>query len=395
MLLGTPFHSRTAPLCQPQNWRNWSGFMVVGSYEMSPEREYAAIRNAAALIDVSPLMKYKIGGADAARLLNRMVTRDVSKLAVGQVLYTPWCDAHGKVIDDGTVARLDEKSYRLTAAEPNLRWLYLNATGLNVTVEDISDTTAALALQGPLSRAILNEVSRLKLDNLKYFRQIATRLGSVSALVSRTGYTGDLGYEIWVDAKDAPKVWDVLMKAGDGYGITPAGILALDIARIEAGLLMIDVDYTSTSHALIEDQKSSPYELSLGWTVDLNKEFFVGRQALAAEKKRGPAWQFIGLEVDWVSFERLHSRFNLPPRVPGTAWRQSTPVYVDGVPVGYASSGCWSPLLKQYLALAHLKSDYAKPGTEVTLEITVEHQRHQAAARVVKTPFFDPERKKA
>jgi len=395
MLLGTPFHSRTAPLCQPQNWRNWSGYMVVGSYEMSPEREYAAIRNAAALIDVSPLMKYRLSGPDAARLLNRVVTRDVAKCAVGQVLYTPWCDAHGKVIDDGTVTRLDEQSFRLTAAEPNLRWLHLNATGLKVQIEDISESTAALALQGPLSRAILSEVSRARLDNLKYFRQSAARLGGVSALVSRTGYTGDLGYEIWMEAKDAPQVWDVLMKAGEGYGITPGGILALDLARIEAGLIMLDVDYTSTSHALIEDQKSSPYELSLGWTVNLDKEFFVGKQALAAEKKRGAAWQFTGLEVDWVSFERLHNRFGLPPRVPGAAWRQSTPVYVDGLAVGYASSGCWSPLLKQYIALAHLRSDYATPGRDVTLEITVEHQRHQAAAKVVKTPFFEPERKKA
>ena len=395
MLKTTPFHERTAPLIRAQTWRRWAGYQVASSYDPVHDREYAAVRSAAALFDVSPLYKYHLTGPDAARLLDRMVTRDVTACRVGQVLYTTWCDAAGKVIDDGTIHRLDEHLFRLTAAEPNLRWLTMNAVGLDVTIEEVSEGLGALALQGPLSRAILEQVSPADFDALKYFRLVRTTVREVPVTISRTGYTGDLGYEIWVDADRAVPVWDALMDAGRGYGITPAGIWALDLARIEAGLVMLDVDYYSAHHAIIESQKSTPYELGLGWTVSLEKGPYNGRAALRAEAAHGPAWSFVGIEVDWPSLEAQYLVHGLPPALPTVAWRTSTPIYRDGQQIGYASSGCWSPLLKQYLAMAHLQAPHGAPGVRVQMEVTVEHQRKRADAVVRKLPFFDPERKRA
>ncbi len=395
MLKGTPFHSRTAPLCQAQNWRRWAGYIVASSYELTHDREYYAIRSAAALIDVSPLYKYMIRGPDALHLLNRVVTRDVVKCAANQVMYTPWCDDAGKVIDDGTLSRLSEDTFRLTAAEPNLRWLEDNALGLRVIIKDVSESTAALSVQGPLSRDVLQSVADGDLDDLKFFRLARCRIRDVPVIISRTGYTGDLGYEVWLDATRAEEVWDALIDAGNPYGLTPTGMLALDVARIEAGLLLIDVDYIPALKARIEAQKSSPLELGLSWTVKLDKEHFVGRRALLEEKRRGPSWQMRGLEVEWEALEKLYTEVDLPPILPTSAWRRSAPVYADGKQVGYATSGCWSPILKKYIALAHLESAYAQPGARLSMEVTVEHRRKQAAARVVETPFFNPPRKRA
>ena len=395
MLKTTPFHARTAPLVLGQTWRRWAGYQAASSYDWVHDREYAAIRNSAALLDVSPLYKYAVTGRDAGKLLDRMVTRNVAKTKVGQVLYTPWCDAHGKTIDDGTVSRLGENLYRLTAAEPNYRWLHQNAFGLDVKIEDVSEALGALALQGPLSRAVLNAVAEHSVDDLKYFRLMDNRVAGVNIQISRTGYTGDLGYEIWIPTAGAIAVWDALMAEGSNYGITPAGVWALDVARIEAGLVMLDVDYHSSHHAMIDSQKSSPYELSLDWTVNLDKDLFNGKAALKAELARGPAWRFVGIEVDWDSFEALFTRAHLAPALPTVAWRTSVPIYRGGEQVGYASSGCWSPLLKKYLALAHLRAPHFAPDTPVEIEVTVEHQRQRADARVRKLPFFDPPRKKA
>ena len=395
MLKTSPFHSRTAPLVRAQTWRRWAGYQMASAYDPHPDREYAAIRNAAALIDVSPLYKYLVSGRDAARLLDRMITRDVTKLGLGQVYYTPWCDAAGKVIDDGTVSRLAESKYRLTSADSSLRWLHMNAVGMEVGIEDVSERVGALSLQGPLSRALLQQVTPADLAGLKYFRLVETTVRDIPVTISRTGYTGDLGYEIWVEAGAAVALWDALIEAGTPYGIVPAGVWALDIARIEAGLIMMDVDYFSAHHALIEERKSSPYEINLGWAVSAKKGPFNGRRALAAERARGAAWSFVGLEVDWESFERLFAAHKLPPHLSNVAWRASAPTYRDGVQIGYATSGCWSPLLKKSLALAHLRAPHGAPGTAVEMEITVEHQRKKAAAVVRKLPFFDPERKKA
>jgi aminomethyltransferase len=395
MLRETPFHARTAPLCQGHNWRRWAGYVVASSYELTHDREYYAIRTASALLDVTPLYKYHVHGADAERCLNRIVTRDVSKCEAHQVMYTPWCDEAGKVIDDGTLSRLDGEAFRLTSNEPNLRWLTANAAGLRVTLDDVSDTVAALALQGPTSRDILKSVCDADLDGLRYFRLAYTRIAGVPVTISRTGYTGDLGYELWLEAQHALPVWDVLVKAGDKHGITPTGILALDVARIEAGLLLLGVDYVPTNRAVIEMRKSSPFELGLGWTVKLDKERFVGRAALLDEWKRGPAWQFKGLELAWESLERVYAEFGLPPQLPAVAWRTSVPIYAGRKQVGYATSGCWSPILKKYIALAHLRSEYASPGYELEMEVTAEHRRRRAAARVVDLPFFNPERKRS
>lgn len=394
MLKTTPFHSRTAPLIRAQTWRRWAGHQVASAYDPHPDREYAAVRSAAALFDVSPLHKYLITGPHAARLLDRMVTRDVTRCAVGQVMYTPWCDAHGKVIDDGTISRLGETMFRLTSAEPNLRWLSMNAIGLDVAIEDVSDRVGALALQGPLARDILQRVSPADFKALKYFRLVKTNVCGIPVTISRTGYTGDLGYEIWVDAERAVPLWDALMEGGTPYGITPAGIWALDLARIEAGLIMLDVDYYSAHRAVIPDQFSSPLELNLAWTVSTEKGPYNGRRALREEKARGSSWAFVGLDVRWDSLERIFAERHLPPQLPTVAWRTSAPVYRGGRQVGYATSGCWSPLLKKYLALAHVMAPHFDAGTTLQLEVTVEHRRKLADADVRQLPFFDPERKK-
>jgi aminomethyltransferase len=395
MLKSTPFHARTAPLVRAQTWRRWAGYQVASAYEPHPDREYAAIRNATALFDVSPLHKYLITGPDASRLLDRMVTRNVAKCGVGQVLYTPWCDGHGKVIDDGTVSRLDDTTFRLTSAEPNVRWLSMNAVGLDVALEDVSEQTAALALQGPRSREILAQLSPADLASLKYFRLVHTKLRDVPVTISRTGYTGDLGYEIWMDAEHALPVWDALIDAGTPRGIMPAGIWALDIARIEAGLIMLDVDYFSSHHALIADQKSSPLEINLGWAVSTDKGPYNGRAALRAEKARGSAWSFVGIDISWPVLEQHFADRGLPPQLPSVAWRGSAPLFRGGTQIGYATSGCWSPLLKKYLALAHLQAPHFGEGTPVEIELTVEHRRKRVDAVVRKLPFFDPERKRA
>lgn len=395
MLRVTPFHARTAPLCQGQTWRRWAGHLVASSYELQHDREYHAIRSAAALFDVSPLYKYVITGPDATALLNRVVTRDVQRCRVGQVLYTPWCDTAGKQIDDGTVARLGEDTFRLTAAEPNLRWLQRNATGLRVAIADASQATAALALQGPAARLVLERATGAGLAGLRYFRLTETMIRGARVTVSRTGYTGDLGYELWLDPDHAVDVWDALIDAGSPYGLTPAGILALDVARIEAGLILLDVDYVPANRALIDEETSTPFELGLGWTVALDKPGFTGRAALAAAAARGPAWRLVGIEVQWESLERLYAAVGLPPRLPTVAWRTSVPLYTRGRQAGYATSGCWSPLLKRYIALAHVEAAYAAPGAALEMEVTVQHRRRRAAAVVVPTPFFDPERKRA
>jgi aminomethyltransferase len=391
----TPFHERTSRLSVAQNWRRWAGYRVVGSYDLSLDHEYWAIRDRAALIDVSPLMKYVVEGPDAARLLHRVTTRDIVKMQTGQVYYTGWCDEDGKLIDDGTVSRLGERHFRVTSAEPSLRWLGMNAVGMDVKITELTDHVAALSLQGPKSRAVLNRVCRDKLDQLKYFRWMNTSVGNVPVSVSRTGYTGDLGYEIWMDAEQALPVWDALMSAGDDFGITPCGILAMDIARVEAGLFMLDVDYTAATHAWIEGQKSSPLEMGLDWAVALDKKgYFVGRRALEREKQAGSAWRFVGLEIAWEGLERLFGDVGLPPQIPSMAVRESRPVMAEGKQVGYASTSTWSPVLKKYIALAHLQKPFYEVGTSVTMEVTVEHHRRQAPARVVKLPFYEPAWKK-
>ncbi len=369
--------------------------MVASSYELNHDREYYAIRSAAALIDVSPLFKYVIRGPDAVHLLDRVVTRNVAGSSVGQVLYTPWCNDAGKMIDDGTLSRLDDNIFRLTAAEPNLRWLHENGAGLQFEIDDVSDSLAALAIQGPRATEILSTATDSDFSSLRFFRLTKATIRSVPVTISRTGYTGDLGYEIWLDARHAEVLWDALMEIGGPYGLAPAGMLALDIARIEAGLLLIDVDYVPAFKAKIEAQTSSPMELGLGWAIKMDKGHFTGRAALLEESNRGATWKFVGLEVLWGSLEKLYGSVGLPPLLPTEAWRTSAPIYSPrGAQVGYATSGCWSPILKKYIALAHVKTSAATIGNQLLMEVTVEHHRRKAEVIVVPTPFFDPPRKR-
>jgi aminomethyltransferase len=392
----SPLHSRTAPLSHSHEWRNWSGYLAAGLYEATHEREYFAIRNSAALIDVSPLYKYHITGPEALRLVNRVVTRDVARCAVGQVMYTPWCDEGGYVIDDGTVARLEHDRFRLTAADPSWRWLADCGYGLDAQVEDVSEAIAAVALQGPRARQVLAQAAPGQgLDGVGYFRLAEAVVEGVPVTVTRTGYTGDLGYELWMAADDAPRVWDVLTEAGQDHGLLPAGMVALDLARIEAGLLLIEVDYISSSKALIEAQKSTPYDLGLGWAVALDKGPFVGRRALRAAHARGSAWTYVGLVVDWPALEALYAAVGLAPRLAGRASRTAVPVYLDETQIGQATSSAFSPLLKQYVALATLRTAQAAIGSRVGLEVTIEYVRHKVPATVVKLPFYDPPWKKS
>ena len=396
MPIGTPFHERTFALCESLNYREWSGYYAVSAYETHHDHEYNAIRNAAALIDVSPLFKYRVSGKDATTLVDRVITRDLRKVSVGQVIYTPWCDEHGKVIDDGTVSRLEENVYRWTAADPSLRWFTQNAFGLDVKIEDISESVAALAVQGPTSGRLLKEiVEDADIENLKYFRVTKGRIAGVSVEVSRTGYTGDLGYEIWMAAEDALRVWDALIDQGKAFDIKPAGMLALDVARIEAGLLLIDIDFNSSKKALIAEQKYSPFEMGLGRLVSLDKNKFVGQAALIEEQKRGPARQIVGVEIDWPAVETIYERVGLPPAVSPIASRVAVPVYSNGTQLGKATSTTWSPTLKKMIGLATLKSEFAEPGRKVEIEITVEAVRHRVPAIVMKTPFYSPKHKTA
>ncbi len=395
MPIPTPFHARTAPLVESFDWRDWSGFLAASLYEPSHEREYYAIRNAAGLIDVSPLFKYEVTGPDALRLVDRVMTRNIAKCAVGQVMYTPWCDEEGQVIDDGTVARLDDNHLRITAADPSLRWFQDVGYGLNAQVVNVSDDLAALALQGPLSRAILQQVvTGFDVGKLRFFRLGQGQIDGRAITITRTGYTGDLGYELWLSPREATAVWDILMDVGQQYGLLPAGMLALDVSRIEAGLLLADIDYKSALKAVIPAQLSSPYELGLGWAVALDGADFIGKRALLKEKAAGSEWTFVGVQADWLDLERLFGAKDLPPKVAGRASRTAVPLYKNGKQVGQITSHTFSPILKEYIGIGTVYAPYGQIGTSLEMEFTIEYHRQRAKATVVKTPFFDPERKR-
>ncbi len=395
MPIPSPFHERTQPLCTSFRWKDWSGYCAVSSYDTSHEREYFAFRESAGLLDVSPLYKYEVSGPGAQALLARMMVRDVSKLKVGRVAYSCWCDDDGKVIDDGTISRLGETHFRVTAADPTLHWLHALSRGLDVTIEDSSARLAALALQGPTSRNILRDASDADLDALKFFGVTRATIARIPVWISRTGYTGDLGYEVWVEREQALAVWDALMTAGQRHGIEPAGLDALDMVRIEAGFVLLAVDYFSSHKVVLESRKSTPLELGFGWMVDLERGNFLGRDAIAAEMKRGPAWHLVGLELSWEELEALYASFNLPPSLPATARRDALPVHdAEGRQVGQATSHTWSPILKKYLAIASVRPGSEAKGTKLQIEHTVEYERRKVTATVAPLPFFDPERKR-
>ncbi len=397
MPIGTALHERTFPLCQSLNYREWSGYYAVSVYETQHEHEYNAIRNAAALIDISPLFKYLITGKDSTRFVHRVITRDINKVQPGRVIYCCWCDEEGKVVDDGTITRLSENTYRWTAADPSLRWFQQNAIGLDVNISDISEQVAALALQGPTSGQLLKSVAEADIANLRYFRMTSGKIAGVQVDISRTGYTGDLGYEIWTPWDEAVKVWDALMEKGYQFDVHAAGMLALDVARIEAGLLLIEVDYTSSKKALIPSQKYSPFELGMGRMVHFDKENFTGRSALLQEQRQSQSAfrRFIGLEVDWPSVEKLYDEMGLASQAPSVASRAHVPLYSGKRQVGKATSTTWSPLLKKMIALGSVRSEYATEGATLEMEITIEAARRTVPAKVVKLPFYNPPRKTA
>src|ERR1700740_2291319 len=396
--VGTAFHERTLALCESLNFKEWSGYYTVSAYEMTHEHEYNAIRNSSALIDITPLFKYHVTGPDATKLVNRVIARDINKVAVDQVIYCCWCDPAGKVIDDGTITRLGENDYRWTAADPSLRWFKQNALGLDVQIEDISEEVAALALQGPTSGKLLHAVADANIAGLKYFRVTHGKIAGVPVDISRTGYTGDLGYEIWVplkEANDAVKVWDALAEKGKQFDLHAAGMLALDVARVEAGLLLIEVDYTSSKKALIPQQKYSPYELGFAKMVHLEKENFIGKRALECDAKNGVPRQFVGVEVDWTDVEALYERYGLTPAAPSQASRVAVPLYSGEQQVGKATTTSWSPILKKLIALASVETEHGKLGTQLQMEITIEAIRLKTNVKVTALPFFNPPRKTA
>ena len=394
MPIGTPFHPRTAALCASHNWRTWSGYFVASSYDVMHDYEYHAIRNTAALIDVSPLYKYDLRGKDALKLVNRVITRDAAKCAVGQALYGCLCEDDGAVIQDGTVFRLSADYFRFHLADPGLRWLHLNARGMEVSIREVSEQVAALALQGPHALKILQRIVDVDLAQLKFFRLRPGKILDVPVIVSRTGYTGDLGYELWFGAEHALKVWDLLIEQGSDFGIKPTGILALDVARLEAGFILLEVDYIGAEKAVIESQRYSPFEIGLGWTVDLRKDHFVGAKALKQCDPQRAERQIVGLDISLLDYEYLYKQAGLAPHYPLVAWRGSVPVEKDGRQVGFATTGAWSPALKKYIALATLEKKYVPVGTEIDIEVTVDHRKKSAGATVVKLPFFDPPRKR-
>jgi len=398
MPVKTPFFPRMSERCISMNWKEWAGYYAVSSYEVLHDVEYFAFRNSAGLLDVTPLHKYRIQGKDAAAFLSQIMVRDINKLKVGRVAYLCWCTHEGKVVDDGTVMRLDDEEFMVTSADPCYAWFSRYLRGYDVTINDISHQVAGLALQGPTSRDILKQVCSADLDNLKYFGIVKCKMEDFDVYISRTGYTGDLGYEIFMANQHALKAWDAIINAGKNYNIRPAGLDALDVTRVEAGLILKNVDYYNTLHVLIDERKSSPYEISLGWTVNLNREPFNGQSALRKEKREGSQWAIVGLDINWEEIERLYNNYGLSPEIGSSSWRSSIPIYLDQLrqnQIGYATSGTWSPILKKNIALATIQSKYALIGNKVQFEMTVEHKRHTVSAIVSKLQFYNPERKKS
>ena len=398
MPIPTPFHARTSELNRNLDWKDWGGYFAANSYNVVNDFEYFAFRHSAGLVDVTPLFKYRVTGKDAGRFLSQVIVKDICKLKLNQATYCCWCDDLGRVVDDGTVMRFGEEEYFVTAADPSYSWFCRLVGNLDVHIEDLTDTYGALALQGPMSREILKQMCDAKLDRLKFFWTTSAQGDGFDFKISRTGYTGDLGYELWIKNEDALKLFDAVWEAGQNYNIRISGIAALDIARIEAGLIMNGVDYHSSLHALIEAQMSTPYELALGWMVQLDRDPFIGQKALQQEKAQGSQWATVGLNINWPDLEKLYQKHDLPPHTEAGAWRKSIPIYHAqnrSKQIGYATSGTWSPTLKKNIALATIESEFAAEGTEVSFEVTVEHRRERVRATVQKPQFFNPERKRS
>jgi len=396
MTLETPFHPRTAELNQARRWRKWSGFFIADSYFPAHDLEYHAIRFSAALFDITPMCKYRVSGPDAAKLVNRVITRRVDRIKPMRAIYTPWCDHDGRVLDDGTVALLADGSYFWTAAEPQHGWLEAASEGLNVTIEDVTERICALSLQGPCSRDVLSSAVGRDLSDLPFFGRADVTIGGVAVGVSRTGYSGDLGFELFLPFESALPVWDALIKAGESYTLRVAGMEALDVARLEAGLIMAGVDYHSGRTARHPSLAVSPYEIGMDRLVDLDKPSFIGKRALMDEVAAGgPANRLVGLELDLNVFEDAYLGLGYAIGHPLRAWRHVTPLMRKGETIGRATSGTFSPLLKRSIALGFLPTKHAEVGSTVSIEWQIEETRQQIPATVVPLPFLDLPRKRS
>ena len=401
----TPFYESLSPLNQTGLWKNWSGYLVAPNYQYSLATEYYAIRNSVAAFDTSPLFKYLIRGSDAEKLLASVFVRDIRKCGVGRAQYTCWCNEAGFVLQDGVVLRTGVSEFLLTSAEPSLRHFRKQARSLSLTevnVDDISSDYGILALQGPHAFHVANELCQ-DICKLQYFGVTTSEIDSVPVIVSRTGFTGDLGYEFWIPAGQANDLWTRMAESGAGYNLTPIGSTALKMARVEAGLLLLDVDFHNAKHAWVDAQRESPSELGWDWMLKgwrQDDRQFVGRSAIELEiKNQSSRWRTVGLEIDWHDFERVHLAAGIPaPKhelySEGTmsVYRRSDKLWDYA---GYATSFMFSSLLKKPIAIAKLPLELAKVGTEVDLEVTVIKQPVNVLARVVNPPFYNPTRKTA
>ena len=393
----TPFGSRQAALTESHQWRDWSGYLSPSSYGNSHEREYYAVRTSVGVIDVSPLFKYEFVGPDALALAQRLFTRTFAKCRVDQVRYTCWCDDRGKLIQDGNVVRLAEDRFRVTAAAPSLRWFEDCAHGLDVEVVDRSVELAALAVQGPNSAALLHEcLDDIDVAALKYFRGASATCGHHQLYVTRTGFTGDLGYELWMDADAAPAVWDHLFEMGDRFRALPVGLAALDQVRIEAGLVLIDVDFVSVHAAKTPRLESTPFEAGLGFTVSfVEGNDFVGRSALEQHRSEETQWVLTGLEVGFAELDAAYRARGLRPEIVGQPpCRERQPLMLGDAQVGQVTSQVFSPLLRSHVAIVTLEASKVRSVTSVEIELMIDSERVRLPALLRKLPFFDPERKR-
>jgi aminomethyltransferase len=399
MIRTTPFHERTSALNETGLWEHWSNHLAAIRYQASEKFEYFAVRNSAGLFDSSPLYKYRITGSDAERFLAGVFIRDIRACQPGHAQYTVWCDDRGYVVEDGVVLRLGRDEFLLTAAEPNLDYLERLVGRLDVAIEEVTADWGVLAVQGPRARALLGTLTK-DVDGLPYFGLVNTKIAKVPVMVSRTGYTGDLGYEIWVPSGDALNVWDAVWEASRGWGVIPIGMTALYMARIEAGLVLLDVDFHSSRFAWTDADRTTPTELGLGWmlrNLDGDDREFIGRDAIARElRDKTSRWKLSGLIVDWQDYDRIYGAAGLIPPKDHTPIQDEYYVYDDALnQLGYATSQMYSPMLQRHIALARVPLDRSTPGSRVKLELAVSHRYEYFDAEVARLPLFNPARRTA
>jgi len=395
----TPFHERTSGLNETGLWSHWSGHLAAHRYQISDKFEYFAVRNSAGIFDSSPLYKYRIHGPDAERFLAGVLARDIRSCPPGRAQYTIWCDDRGFVVEDGVVLRHGPDEFLLTAAEPNLAYFEDLIGRDDVRIEEVSHDYATLAIQGPRSRDL---VGRLVpgAATIPYFGLTNGTIAGSPVTVSRTGYSGDLGFEIWIEAPDALKVWDTVWESVEGHGVLPFGLDALEMLRIEAGLLLLDVDFASSRYAWTDEDRSSPFEIGLGWmlrNLAADDRAFIGRRALERElAERTSRWRFTGLVLDWQDYDRIYNGAGLIPPKDHTPILEELFVYDDEIrQVGYSTSFMYSPMLQRHIAMARVRPDLATPGSEVRLEVDVNHRYEYVKARTARMPLYNPARKTA